>query len=65
MLYLYLKGQGHTAHLTVKSTHACVSAIAYICSDGLLSNLVQLLWEVVQWPWPRSISQRSRSHKTF
>ena len=22
-------------------------------------------WDVVQWPWPGSIPQRSRSHKTF
>jgi len=22
-------------------------------------------WDNVQWPWPGSIPQRSRSHKTF
>jgi len=31
----YIKGQGHTRCLTVKSTHARVRAITYVCIDKI------------------------------
>ena len=45
-----------------------IRAITYVCIDELPSNLVHKFcphWDAVQWPWPRSIPQKSRSHKTF
>ena len=38
----YLNGQGHTIYLKVKSTHARVCSIAFLCIDGLQYNLVQI-----------------------
>jgi len=43
---IYLKGQGHTIHL---STNARVCAITYVCIDGLPSNLVQMLSSLRQY----------------
>ena len=63
----YLIGQGHMRHLKVK-VHMLVSALKLIFA--LMDY--NLTWykccphlDNVQWPWPGSIPQRSKSHKTF
>ena len=50
-----------------QSSHPRLSAISYVCINGLPSYLVHILssMSAVQWHWPGTLTQRSRSHNTF
>ena len=63
----YFKGQGHMRHLKVR-VHMLVSAL--LLTYALMNYHLTWYkccphWNDVQWPWPWSKPQRSRSHKTF